>query len=76
MLGKGQGRENQSLGQERREGHGVVGWEETAGESLVGVSITENLKAGGGSDAEFQMGTRQVFKTEGLHQRSQSDGGG
>lgn len=29
---------------------GVVGWEETAGESLVGVSITENLKAGGGSD--------------------------
>lgn len=34
---------------------GVVGWKETAGERLVGASIVENLKAGGGRDAEFQM---------------------
>lgn len=54
---------------------GVVGWEETTGECLVGASIVENLKAGGESDAEFQMWMRQAFKTKGLGQRNHSDGG-
>lgn len=53
----------------------VVGWEETAGESLVGV-IMGNLKAGGGSEAEIQMRMLQAFKTKSLDQQSQSDGGG
>lgn len=50
----------------------VVGWEETAGESLVGV-IMGNLKAGGGSEAEIQMRMLQAFKTKSLDQQSQSD---
>lgn len=36
----------------------------------------ENVKAGRGSEAEFQMRMLQAFKTKNLDQQSQNDGGG